>query len=663
MTRVRNAAIAIVAPLLLVACSQQEVEPAARISGTHDLVQVGTLIFVTSADRNELRVLDTTPEVPGFVRAPNPLEPLSIPVLDRPLALARDVEYRDRVNEDGSVVPLGLEVSGPYVYVMSSGAPLISIVGAERGDGEPTGEALKASALGPGQLVEVMRLPTAQSVTTIAGRAAKAPGGDSTLYYSTFDGRSSTLWSVVLPPPQALLAQTVDQVQQRAVVIGTFTDESVAALLPIPNGRLVVATRAQAGRAGRTLLVDEATRATTALAFPGPVRALATHPTAVGVTAGDRLFAVLDEEACGSAACAGILALDVPTNSIAVDITGQPMLPIRFGGALPRGFTVSPGALLDLPAVSQAIVTSDRGTVALGEPEPIPLAVLGIATLSNGDIAFFDAAAMRDIDLDPAGPSSSEAIYRAPPTEDAPEGAEQEGVGGGPTIAALTDGKVRDETVTVIYQGLLGPRQQPASPPAGPSFPTPPDLLGRVQVEDAVQLFRDGVPCGGEIAVAAVTSSTVEASALPADCAGWNGFELRAAGAQPFVVTGGTTGYMGRIGPNQDFAFQGVSWRRPEAPGVGSAASPQLAFRMGPLDPAVVRDGRFTFVLDDQLVLFQVPFEGGSVGCSLSLPSSVVHDGVLQSAFVAYPSANGLVEFEPAIVRRTERSREIRCYR
>ena len=74
-----------------VACSQTGNPPATQLSGTNAVVASGSLLFVTSTASNELRVLDLQPtniqNPVDYVRAPNPLSPLSIPTLelaDRP---------------------------------------------------------------------------------------------------------------------------------------------------------------------------------------------------------------------------------------------------------------------------------------------------------------------------------------------------------------------------------------------------------------------------------------------------------------------------------------------------------------------------------------------------------------------------------------------------
>ena len=145
--KTRIVVIALGVVIVALACAQQTGTSRANLIGTHDLVLVdqhqGDLlaartynpesdafilvgvpsryVFVTSADTNELRVLEnyrTGLVGRGFVRAPNPLETLAIPVLDRPTMLAVD-EGR---NADGA------RVTGSYVYAARPGGAEVSVV-------------------------------------------------------------------------------------------------------------------------------------------------------------------------------------------------------------------------------------------------------------------------------------------------------------------------------------------------------------------------------------------------------------------------------------------------------------------------------------------------------------------------------------------------------
>ncbi|MFY0578432.1 hypothetical protein ACN28S_32705 [Cystobacter fuscus] len=175
--------------VLLGACTQQEpVALPAGLQGAYDLALVNDLVFVTSTDRNELRVLQLTEDAlkRGYVRAPNPLEPLAIPVLPRPQALARDVRYDAEGNER----------TGAYVYARSGGSALISVVDSAAD-----------------KLHEVARLDTrlltgvssGGPVTAFAALATEQEGGSSTLYFATQEPAGARLWRAPLSTdPQAL---------------------------------------------------------------------------------------------------------------------------------------------------------------------------------------------------------------------------------------------------------------------------------------------------------------------------------------------------------------------------------------------------------------------------------------------------------------------------
>src|SRR5215469_7387827 len=109
--------------LPLAACSQSGLAPSTQMSGTNSSVVSGSLLFVTSTRSNELRVLDLEPR-PGlqrdFVRAPNPLAPLSIPTVPAPVELATPTRYG----------PLGQPLQGDWVFARGAGSPSVSIVGA-----------------------------------------------------------------------------------------------------------------------------------------------------------------------------------------------------------------------------------------------------------------------------------------------------------------------------------------------------------------------------------------------------------------------------------------------------------------------------------------------------------------------------------------------------
>ena len=371
----------------LAACSQTSTAPPTNLSGTNSSVVSGSLLFVTSTRSNELRVLDLEPR-PGlqrdFVRAPNPLAPLSIPVLPAPVELSTPTRYG----------PLGQPLQGDWVFARGAGSSSVSIIGA---------------VSCPQQLKEFGRLaPRPDSVVTALTSRLTADDRQAQLYFATFDGTDTTLWELILPNlPRDRGLTTVDSrlcnlypaalpgfVLQPLDVI---RDEVVTAMLALPTvqhpnqppdpeeQRLVIATRllasppfardnlSERGRirvvtpqpSGLAESVDAVFNSDTTVAESFPIKRLVTHGNVVkliafrdatgvvssvyvdvdggvdgGITdvvldAGTRVFGILDEASCdGKIDCVGVLAVDL-------DRTGT--LQSRFasdGTLLPDGGTV-----------------------------------------------------------------------------------------------------------------------------------------------------------------------------------------------------------------------------------------------------------------------------------------------------------------------------------
>ncbi|MFZ5469254.1 MAG: hypothetical protein ACOZIN_07410 [Myxococcota bacterium] len=577
--------------LLAAACSSRTEAPSAELFGTQDLALVGRLLFVTSTDRNELRVLDVEGQPVGFLRAPNPLQALSVPVLERPVSLARDVRY------DG-----GQLVAGPLVYVASQGTSAISVV-----------KGLPSTSLeeDPQALVELFRLSTAHPVTAMA-----AQGGDqSTLYFATFDGTSSTVWELSDVPRAVVSPEGVAALQGRIRQLAFLPDEAVVGLLALPTPRLVVASRSQGGRAGHTVVLDTLTLATLPLAFPAPVRNLVSDPS------GSRVFGTLDPEACGDLSCRGVMGVDATSGQVLVDGAGLPMLPVQFGSALLRGLDVASG--LNLPGVGDALA--------------------GAFTASSGEVVFFDAQALRHIDTDaqPAALVSTQYV--------AADGSALPFVAG-PVLADpnsfVADGAARDETLSLVFEGALPGLVDVPTSGNDDRFVADPAFLARAQMGDYVEVFDDGGRCA-EVMVAAIEPAALVASAVPA-CANRTRFTVRAAGSQPYVVSGSVSGFMGRAGSDSTFVFQGSYFQRPAD---FSPSRPQLSLRLGPGDPNIRRDFRYLVQSEDSFAPLAVSI--GNPPCGVcTLPNSVVLEPQGDQAFVTYPSGNVVAEIETPGVQR-----------
>ncbi|MBI3185092.1 MAG: hypothetical protein HYZ28_23395 [Myxococcales bacterium] len=637
--------LAPLAALMLAGCPPQQTATPANISGTVGMLQVGQLLFVTSSDRHELRALDLSiPDTHDWVRAPNALEPLSIPVLDRPSGLVRDVRYSDDPPDSGTPA---VEIVGPYVYAISAGAPEISIVWANytKPDGGLQEEA-------KGQLTELMRLPTSAPVTAVAARGP-ADGGPSTLYFATFESSGASTWSLPVRPPNDLADAGPGSVLAGQKLLASAAGESVSALLPLPRGRLVIATRKEAGRGGRTVLLDEATLATTPLPFPGPVRHLATHERSAALAgeAGQNVFGILEETVCSPTGCGGLLAVDVGQTppSIARDYMSDggrnTMVPIRFGDGLVQGLALA----------SDVSIAQPDGTAAT-------LPVLGLATTSTGEIFIFNAGELRQIDTDGnSGGVSLQSITVLEADGSQRPYAEFDGGFRGPIFddpnttdvdenPAAADGAARDELISLTFEGRIpGLIDVPTPNPPGTRFSA--EQASRAAPGDRI-LFA-GTPGAGvdggsgcEKAVVAVEPAAIVTEPIPPGCE--SPFTVRASGRQPYVVAGSATGFMGRVGNSQSFVYTGEYFHHPD--GVDTS-KPQLELEMGP-GGELSRDDRYLIPTQSGFAPYvtAVDTELASIGRNLFHPGSVVINKAGSRILVAYPPADMVLELNPALL-------------
>ncbi|TSC31532.1 hypothetical protein [Corallococcus sp. Z5C101001] len=377
---------------------------AAGLSGTYDVVLSNQLVFVTSQDRDELRVLDLSRTPREFIPAPNPLEPLAIPVIARPDSLTRDVGYDAK----------GADVSGPYIYARNSGGRSISVVASDRT-----------------RLNEVTRLATGQLITAFAAHAPVADGAPSVLYYALqtrpeaaeqlcgpFGG--GVVMRQELPGPEGFDAAALPPALP---VFCLKAADTVLSMITLParadaTDSLVLAIRNVSGTSRLVRVVADQQSVEIPYKRPRPApfavpdytdlvdipaRLVVTHPSFIPeggseanpVPAGRYVYVVLDELTCVSSDCEGIIALDngpdplVPSAApvLARDVTGAAMLTLRPSAGLPTGLTLRSGLeVRELLANSVAYLTA------------IPL--LGIMPSSSGEITLFRADELRAFNLD-----------------------------------------------------------------------------------------------------------------------------------------------------------------------------------------------------------------------------------------------------------------------
>lgn len=669
MSRRATAVMAAVLGLsIAVGCNQRPAAPAAKLVGARDLVRVDDLMVVTSSERDELRAIDLEPGeglLRQFLPAPNPIEPLSIPVLNRPTNLAVDTRWGDFQYPDAGAVSVGVELYGPYVYAASPGTAEISIVdvSAKRG-----GNALR----------EVARLPTAAPVSALAAFGDVA-AQKSTLYFATFDGEQAVLQRLTIAQPSAGGVAKAD-LTNAVEVLSSLPDTAIIDIVVLPNQRIAYAERAASGRTGDTVVLDVITKAKKVMQFPSPVRRLMTHgrvemqycperactePAVKVIEPGDRLFGVLDEEFCGTAACSGVLSVDTQTGQVSADAPGlslpacgadggvasggpcarsdadRQMLPIAFGG-LPNGLAVAPGGVLNLPV---------DGTYG-----PVALDALGVTTIANGTIVYWQAGQLTPIDVNsaPATLTFSRVINGADGGATLPDGVAHPATSeDGGVIGSLTDALASDEVIFVTAAGALPGLS--GLPIVNATMSA--SVASRAQVGDAVEL-----PGCADGEVTAVGSGTVSVRLNAPDagvtCTAAVG-TVRAAGAQPYVVTGEASGYLGRIGAGQTASLGDLPAKYHPADYDPRAKLLRLSMTDGDLPP---KDTQWLLVAAAGFQSYAVAIDVAQ-GCGTTLPGAVQHDPIRQHTFVAYPSGNSVVEINsPAIVRGTLQSQYF-CYR
>jgi len=612
---------------LLAGCTQRGVpQNSGIVNGAYSMALVKDLLFITSSDNNELRVLDLAVAPPrDFVRAPNPLSPLSIPVVARPVGLVRDVHYDET----------GGEVGGPFVYAFSSAVPSISVVGADRSI-----------------LKELRQIPTGGPVSAVSAHGPDSSSPNSRLYYATAEGNAGKLWSIELSGAETVATQSL----QPQLLLTLDPGEFVSALTVMPSiNQVIVGVRSQNGKGGRTFLYDTQYQVQKPMKFPWPVRALATHPRAdlgngLTLAEGTRVFGVLDEESCGAGSgCQGILSVETDSGEVSLDVTGHTMLPITMGRALINGLSFARSGLVNN--------NSANGTAVVFE-------LLGLGTDSAGEIFFFDAFRLRHINSNPnpaglSGQTLQDANATAQ-TATANTGVIQASV-------QVAEGAVRDETVFVVREGLIGGLiAQPANPANGQRFPTSSSSLRFVVPGDTIVLAGPSTDCTAELTVSSVELPTTPGGpgalvtadnlgALPAACADYNAFSVRAGRStpEPYVVSGSSTGVMGRVGPNEGFRYPATEAETAAAyfyhPDSYNPVQPMISFNMGPEDPNIQRGWSYLLVTTSGFLPTDLTIDTTLYPAFL-LPGAILQIPDQPTAFVSYPSANSVVEFTPALI-------------
>jgi hypothetical protein len=221
---------------------------------------------------------------------------------------------------------------------------------------------------------------------------------------------------------------------------------------------------------------------------------------------------------------------------------------------------------------------------------------------------------------------------------------------GGPdqSTIKLAEGAVVNEDVFITFQGLIpGLTDLPRGPnDTTLTLPVP----GRAMTNDVVILGSTTAPCGTGIPIE-VTDTPTGASAqllgpIPPECPSETLFSVRAMGALPYPVNGSATGYMGRTGPNTDFAFFNGYYFHPAG---YDPNYPELQFHFGAGDDGIMQDWRYHLALTSGYSPYFV-YPDTSVFVDYYLPGAIALDVGLSRAFVAYPSTPSVMEMDLSLL-------------
>jgi hypothetical protein len=661
-------------------------------------------VFLTSTDTNELKVLNLYR--PGYLArsfelAPNPLEALAIPVLDRPSVLACDE----------GLSPEGRRVTGPFVYAVRPGGAQLSVV-----DATPLG------------FSQVTRYPLATPAPLTAivawmGDQLTTLPRTTTVYYATWDGSTGSLWALTLNTDPAQ-RHTVTAARPRHLIdVGPEAVVALKAIPPLatrtldgvpfcagPASCLAIATRSLHGTQGRSLLLQLDTLRAAPLAFPGPVRSFAN--SGLGVP----LVAALDEEGCATG-CGGVIAVDTRAGSsstgfpVLSDFTGQAMLPVKYAGALPRDITVAKmSTRVADPLALTWVAEQVDGGVRTSFLARNRYAELALVTTSAGAIYPLDTEAGAAVDFDGVRATLTPGSLTIPSTGDdggvtyevipasiaevlLPDGglsdepyrdfvvAADGGSVAGDAGFSLTlgDGYLFSQTITVVRNGAIAGLVLGASD-GGTLVTFAEGLEARLMLRDSVSFSRQvtladgtvGTQACGQASIVELGPGRATVDHPPVDCVaavaadgGTTSFTVSAGPDESVVVTGSLEGHMGRLAEGETLTYtrrllaRPRGWSEPAVlpdgglpPGQSVGPRPAFTLRLGSI-PSASGSG-FAFGISGHLQIYRFTFDANTVGCSPYLPGRVQVAPIPRyfsetstlypwTLLTAYPGSNGLI--------------------
>ncbi len=355
------------------------------------------------------------------------------------------------------------------------------------------------------------------------------------------------------------------------------------------------------------------------------------------------------------------------------------MMVIQFGSALNTGIDLAPNGAIEVPAANlPPDPTTGAFTTELEE-----LSVLGSVTLSTGAIVNFNAGDLTMFDDDDTTTDGLPFVSSSTVTDaigDLIVDPTAPAYNLGPDVDGgifLTDGMARDETVIVIYQGLIAGLTE--LPSDGGELTVSGGFESRATMNDFVVADSCTLPDhvtpyspdgglfdvdGGVLFVGRVNHTVPGGIVYDATgpCAQMPSMSIRADGTAAFTVEGDSSGYMGRGGPNAPVDFVGSYYRHPFGYSPGKH---QMLMYFVQGTAGLLPEDRWSLVIEDNFNPLIYTLDPTAAGCAVpvSLLGQIIDDSSLQRLFVASPAADGILDIDPSVVVRGVLYAGMVCYR
>ncbi len=493
-------AACIVVLLLAAACADENTSSAASLPGPNSLVVSGRFLFIANTGSSELRVLNLEPDTRRFVRAPNPLFPLSVPTPTYARTLA------GHVGADGT--------GSAYSFALSPASARITVVSNAR-----------LAALG-----------SIPAPDTSLGIAVTAPTSGVRLVIAATQGGYGALWTASFGADLDADSKSLEKiVPAQALALGTSVPQVLAAS-PVDPDLVAVGDRLDGddglGRRGGLAICSLKDGSVRRLEVGGPVGALSFDPS------GRWLVGVLDSAACGlSRRCVGFFSVDLQ----------DPKSPVLVGTS-------------DVPGVAQGVAAAGAIDLTFSDERVVTVNPLVMVSSTNGTVYLFDGATGRAVDQSEEQPSATVEDIITPPCTDKER---EDGLRrcdpiqnplGGPTQMELAPNSP-SQAVEVRWQGVLL-RGVAGTASAGGLSDSFDFVQAGVLPGDSVVFTSTGSCSETKAKVSGVAKGRLTLEGLSAGCEpSLVAYEVR---APEYAVTGSRTGFLGRVGQGGAFVGGGL---------------------------------------------------------------------------------------------------------